>query len=284
MMTNICGCDRPCREGFTLCSTNQADRPSCRTELEKHLAEMRWLDEQLDIALTGSHGIDYRTLGGAKAGTIPLPWNERASRARNALKNELVGWVRILQTGNEPAPADNLPAIAAWLLSRLNRITRHEAAGDIHIGIVTRFQKAIEELDRAPKERHRIGKCEGQILDNGETITEVTCAGDVYAELHGLEAECKTCRRYYDAPATKNMRDTMLTKLDDYQATAYEIAQLTPHMGFKRLATETVRQQVIRWHKGGRLEPRGTGDQGQAKFRFRDARDMLLRTYRDKIA
>ena len=273
MTTNTCGCDRPCRLGFTLCTTDSPSRPSCRSELERHLAEMRWLDEELTISLTGSKGIDYRTMGGAKSDTLPLPWNERASRARHDLKAELVGWVRIILPRAD-WPSDRLTAIAACLMMRLDLIAKRDDAWTIYDGITLASQKARAVVFAKPADRRFLIPCEGAISDEGEVISESPCDGEVWALDGASVGECDECRRAYDVDQALTTRDVYLS---DKLFTAQEIAHLT-HRTFG-VPVPKVYSLVTQWSRRGRITPHGTAPSGAPTFPYREVSAMLVDVY-----
>lgn len=272
-MTNVCGCDRPCREGFTLCTTDLPNRPSCKAELEQHLAEMHWLDAQLDISLTRTKGIAYNGASG-KSSETPLPWNDRASRVRHELKAEMVLWVRLLRFGGDKWPDDQLPAMAAWLLVRLDLIAKHDDAWAIFDGITLASQKARAVVFAKPAERHFIGPCEGAIDDEGE-VSEVPCDGDIYVTDGAALAECLSCKRAYDTDAAIRSRDEAMA---DRLLSLTEIADLAHHTFGQPRAK--VLNTAKSWQKRGQIVAHQHVE-GAARFRYKDVLDRLAQTYGD---
>lgn len=101
---NECRCGRPTRDAAYVCD-------DCADLLARSLGEVPWLDEQLEVTVTRTSGIDYRTLGGAKATETPSPVHWAASEARGHLKSLLVSWVRFAHEENvrnsAPCTCDN---------------------------------------------------------------------------------------------------------------------------------------------------------------------------------
>lgn len=272
MTANLCGCTRPTRDGYTICDT-------CQSDLEQNLAEMRWLDEQLDISLTRVKGINYQIGNEPRSNEKPLPWNDRASRARHELKNELVGWVRIMVDGDWPA--DNLTSIAAWLMCRLNDIAKREDAWLIREGVDLATSAAKDAIDITPPRRY-VGPCEGAIEDDGEEIVEVECPGSIFLNEITNSAECAKCRRAYDPIAAIKARNQRLAQ-DGKMLTLAEAAEVT-HRAFGQPEARVL-NTLKSWQKprNGRspiIQPAGHVE-GVAIYRYQDLLDRLTRTYGD---
>lgn len=266
MTTNLCGCTRPTRAGYIICDT-------CRADLEQHLAEMAWLDEQLDVSLTRVKGIDYNRIGSRSTET-PLPWNDRASRARHELKAELVGWFRLLWVEGDPIPADRLVDIAAWLMLRLNDIAKREDAWVIWDQITRASLFARSVVFSKPAERHFIGPCEGAIDDEGE-ITEDECTGEIFLVEGANVAECDVCLRAYDPDAAMRARDA---KLADRLFTLVEIARLA-HRTFGQPEARVLNTAKA-WQKKKLITAHSHVDE-VARFRYQDVLERLARVYGD---
>lgn len=271
-----CGCSRPARTGYVLCD-------HCRAELEQHLAEVPWLLNELETSLTRAKGIDYRTMGSAHGTETPLPMNTKASDLRDALKAEMVGWVRILRLADETWPADRIIAIDAWLMVRLERIAKHDEAWAIYEGITHASQDARALVFAKAAEKRLVGVCEGRIRDDGDEITEEACDGHLYAAEQSSLAECIKCRRSYDADVK---RAEMLDQLNDRLANKRQIARL---MGYLSLPVnmDVLRSQMYRWmtatkDKPAKIQPRIHDADGIPLYNFGEVRDALEHHYRDK--
>ena len=85
MSENLCRCGKPTRDAAYVCDP-------CGQELATALGDVAWLDEQLEITITRTSGVDYRTLGGTASSETPSPVHWVASDARGHLKALLVSW------------------------------------------------------------------------------------------------------------------------------------------------------------------------------------------------
>ncbi|HEU4544483.1 MAG TPA: helix-turn-helix domain-containing protein [Jiangellaceae bacterium] len=185
MTTCVTGCGRPTRDTLLLCR-------SCLWALECDLGDVGWLDEQLETVLARQIALSERN-GGHSAET-PLPVHPGAFKARSELRVTLVGWVRdMADTGGDTLPADTMPALAWWLLKRIDRIALHPAAADLHGEIVGAVRLAWRVVD-APANRTTfpVGPC-----------PELTCAGEVRAYIPAqpereARMECTECHRCWD--------------------------------------------------------------------------------------
>jgi hypothetical protein len=256
------------RSGYVICDT-------CRADLEKHLAETPWLNEQLDISLTRIKGVDYRSGGEPRGTETPLPWNDRASRARHELKNELVGWVRIVKMGSETWPRDDLVSIAAWLQSRLNTIAKRDDAWVICEEVGAAFISAEGVVFAKPRQRHFIGPCEGEILDDDAEIAEIECMGEIWLTEGANVAECDMCLRAYDPDAAIRARDEALK---DRLFTLVEIARLA-HRTFGQPEARVL-NTAKGWQKRHQITAHSHVE-GAARFRYQDVLDKLARVYGD---
>lgn len=275
MTAQLCGCTRPVRAGYIICDT-------CRADLEQHLAEMAWLDEQLDISLTRVKGVDYRAGSEPRSSNeTPLPWNDRASRARHQLKNELVGWFRIMWIKGERIPADNIVDIAAWLQCHLNEIAMRDDAWEIREGVELATNIAKNAIDMTPPKSY-VGPCEGAIEDYGDEIIEVECPGSIFLNETTNSAECGKCRRAYDPVAAIKSRNLKLAQ-DGKMLTLVEAANYT-HRALgqpeARVLNTLKSWQKQRGNRPPMIHPAGHVE-GVAVYRYQDLLERLGRTYGD---
>lgn len=271
-MSNLCNCTRPTRDGYTICDT-------CKADLEQHLAEMRWLNEQLDISLTRARAVTYNGAGGKSTETA-LPWNDQASRARRALKTELTRWVTILKTSNETNPTDRLTTIAAWHLNRLDRIAKHDSGWEIFDTITRASQRARAVVFAKPEPEIFLGKCDGRIEDDGDTITEHPCDGEVFARENNPTGECNYCRRAYD---TNQRRNDLANQLEDHLCSISDTARLATYLGLEA-SRESIRGLLYRWTETRRILPHQKDANGTDLYRFGETRNMLEHHYLEKRA
>lgn len=257
-MSNECRCGRPTRDAAYFCD-------DCGDLLARALGEVPWLDEQLEVTVTRSSGIDYRTLGGAKATEAPSPVHWAASEARGHLKALLVSWVLFCSEesvrSSDPAdglPADNLPALSRWMLWRVDGLALH----DIGIEAVGEISEAIQTchrlIDRHP-ERQYLGSC------------DVCNSGRIYARPGSNSAKCDACDSSVDAG---ERRANLLKQLDDRLCTAAEIARLSTYLGLKA-DREQVRKRINTWHKREKIESHAAFSDEPA-FRFGEVYGRLV--------
>ena len=245
-----CRCGRPTRDTLTVCDT-------CGDELARALGEVPWLDEQLDITITRTVGIDYRALGAAASSESPSPLNWTAAEARTHLRALLVSWIRFCSEesvrSSDPRdglPADNLSAMSRWLMWRVDGLALNEIGPDAVEEISSAVAHCHRLVDR-PAERQYLGAC------------SVCPEGRLYARPGGKQATCHACDAGLDADV---VRRRLLDELDDRLCTAAEIARLSTYLGLKS-GREQVRNRINQWHKRGRIEAHPSFSEGTT-FRF----------------
>jgi hypothetical protein len=184
---SICasGCGRPTRDTLALCN-------SCLWALECDLGDVAWLDEQLELVLSrlavlGEHN-------GGRSAETPMPVHPGALKARSDLRVALVGWVRDMAEGTMQVwPEDTLPAMAGWLLKRMDRIAVHAAAEDIHGEIVSAVRFAARVIDLpANRTTFPVGPC-----------PELGCQGEIRAYIPAqperpARMECSACQTRWE--------------------------------------------------------------------------------------
>jgi hypothetical protein len=234
-----CKCGKPTRDGAYFCD-------NCGNELSKALADIKWLDEELETTVGRQQGIDYRRVGGGKGAkkTTPQPVNWTAAGARSHLRTLLVSWVLFCndegirnQSPHVGLPADNLPAMGAYLLWRVDGLAWHDIGPD-----------AVEELTDAVKQCHRLidRPADRQFLGTCQQCDE---GGNLYAAPGGKIARCDVC----DAKAEASvLRAALLAELDDRLCTAAEIAHLSTYLGLKA-NRDAVRKRVNQWAARGQI-------------------------------
>lgn len=239
--SNECRCGRPTRDAAYGCET-------CADSLSYALNDVPMLDEELEISVTRQQGIDYRRVGGGSGGKkanerpSPIVWS--AADARAHLKALLVLWTKFCHeehvtnsSYDHGLPADNLPAISAWLLWRVDGLMLHEVGLEAIDEITDAVAQCRRLIDR-PADRQYLGGCEGC----GE--------GRLYGTPGGKIARCSTCDAKIEAEV---LRKKLLDQLDDRLCTAAEIAHLSTYLGLKA-TREQVRKHVEYLARQGRLE------------------------------
>lgn len=257
-MQNECRCGRPTRDTLTVCD-------NCGDELARSLGDVSWLDEQMDITMTRASGIDYRTLGGAASSETPSPLNWTAADARAHLRGLLVSWVKFCSEegvrSSDPRdglPVDTLPAMAGWMLWRVDGLMLHDIGPDA----VEEFSSAVAHCRRLidrPAERQYLGSC-------------TACdTGRLYSRPGSGWATCHECDASLDADA---VRRRLLAELEDRLCTAAEIARLSTYLGL-RAGREQVRNRINQWHKRERIEAHPSFSNG-VTFRFGTVYALLV--------
>lgn len=141
----------------------------CIAKLKADLAGFEDLRQQLVVTLARQDHIGPAAEGRAQKVAEPgsddwaktRAYNQRASHALHEIRNELVGWVRMIEeeTG-DPLPANRIVQLAAWLTARLAYIAKHEAARDIWLGVRAAYRTGTRAID-LPRDKTRImvGPC-----------------------------------------------------------------------------------------------------------------------------
>lgn len=236
-----CRCGRPTRDEAYVCE-------DCGDLLARALGEIPWLDEQLDISVTGQKGVDYRRTGGSKGGKKaterPSPVSWGPSEARAHLRSLLVSWARFCdeegvrhQSVTNDLPDDNLIAMSRWMLNRVDGLMLHDIGSEAVDEITSAVAHCHRVVDR-PAERQYLGAC-----DQCET-------GRLYSRDGSRWARCDTCAVSADGDT---IRTRLLAELDDRLCTASEIARLSTYLGLKA-DRDTVRKRINQWHSRGLLD------------------------------
>lgn len=235
MSANPCavnGCDRPVSDAY-VCTP-------CSLDLERALGDVRWLLEQLDVVLTRQTAKEG---GGYVTGSSeqPIPYDLRASDARETLVNLVLTWARLVEdehNEDEPpiGPAHevcwhdscsrirgvHMPVfggvgiIAAWLSSFSGWIRTHVAGADAVDEILAAVNAARKIIDIRP-ERWYAGPC-----------TTDGCGHDLYANPTAQAITCPACGERFDVA---ERRAFLIASAHDHLGTAREISALCSGYG-----------------------------------------------------
>lgn len=250
-MTDCTRCGRlTLGEAYLTCET-------CLDLLAQSLGDVRWLDAELEVTITRQRGIP--TEGASASAETGLPWHDKASKAKRALRNTLSTWVRLCDKegvrNSDPRtglPADTLPAMASWLTWRIDGLALHEA-GDQAVSEIARDVEACRRLiDRRPDHWYA-GPCN-------------ECGADLYAVAKTGMVTCE-CGLTYDVGAR---RDWLLAEAEDRLADANTIARAVSWLGAQPLSPSRVRK----WAERGRIVAKGH-DGRSPLYRVGDAIDLL---------
>lgn len=258
--TSECRCGKPTRDHAYSCD-------DCGDELARALGEVPWLNEELEVTITRQKGVDYRRVGGSgttKPTERPLPGVWGASEARTHLKSLLVSWTLFCASegirSSDPRsemPGDNLPALSRWLIWRVDGLMLNDIAPEAIDEITSAVAHCHRLIDR-PADRQYLGDC------------KVCESGRLYARAGSEWAKCEECGATVKA---QDLRDDLLTKLDDRLCTAAEIATLSTYLGFKA-DRETVRKRINQWSARGLLSEHPSITD-EVTFRFGEVYAML---------
>lgn len=206
---------------------------ACTADLEQALAELPALVGDLESTLSRQGG---RSDGGSRAAEHPVPYDVRASGVLGDLRAVLVGWIRDLDDKPEHHPADNLEAMARWLLARLSGIATHPAAEEIHREIFAAFDRGCRAIDNPP-DRQFLGTCP-------------TCSlADIYARVGATGVICRDCGTAHEVT---ELRESLKARLDDRLVTAAEFARMRAYLG-EAVDRDHIRRLVNVWATRGRI-------------------------------
>jgi hypothetical protein len=261
----IAGCGRPVEDA--LCCQACADR------LARWLGDIPALADDLDTTLARLSRQGDRV--GSRSAETPLPWDQRASAAAYNLRSMLVGNVRML-AGEEtllgpacPAcshetcsairtarwPADEVPAMALWLLARVEWIRHHPSVDEV-----------LDEVGYAVGEARRVIDSRPSLWYAGRCLAATPagpCQADLYAQLTAVWVTCPRCRTAY---AVAERRDWLLEAAEDQLATAAEAARfLTAYYGEVVSAN-----RITQWKARARVVAHGVDSSGAPTFRVGD--------------
>lgn len=246
-----CRCGRPTRDAAYFCD-------DCGDKLARALAEVPWLDTELEVTITGTKGVDYRR-GGVRSTEHRLPVNLAASTARDTLRAVLVSWVLFCdeegvrhQSPRVGLPSDTLAAMSRWLLWRVDGLALLDIGPEAVAEVSAAVGHARRLIDR-PADRWYAGPCD--------------CGEDLYARTQAGAVACAGCEATYDI-ATR--REWLLATAEDRLANAATIARAVSWLGAAPLTSDRVRK----WAERGRILAHGH-DGRSPLYRVGDAIDLL---------
>jgi hypothetical protein len=250
-------CARPVNDAY-LCAT-------CATTLERALADLPSLDRDLEVTFSRQSRLTRNV--GARSGSRPLPWDERAASARESLRGTLSTTVRDLATDADPWPADHVAAMVGWLLARIQRIRQHAAADEI----VTDVQRILDAGNRicsgSPLAIYA-GPCQG---------SDQPCGAELYVEASYDEKtetakpirptiECAHCGTVTDVKA---QREYLLAEIDGMLVGAATAARVLSALGIE-VPSSTIRT----WKDRGQLLGRGLDREGHETYLISEIRAL----------
>jgi hypothetical protein len=245
-------CSRPVGDAW-ICS-------GCATALEADLTAIPGLARDLDLVLARLtvYG-DHLGRGEAK----PIPFDSRASAAKDQLKGVLVGWVRLVreerygtdvpgETWLVREPRDDLGDLADWLKPEVEWL-RHHQAGHEAVDEITGAVERVRQVSDRPTGRWYAGACDA-------------CSADLYAKVGALAVQCP-CGAVYDVAVR---REWLLQRVEDQLCTAADMSR-----ALTSLAQPVTAERIRKWRERGRLMEHARDRRGQPLYRVGDVRGLL---------
>lgn len=286
----VCRCGTPTRDGASTCE-------GCLTSLYNLLTEeVPWLDEQLDVSISGQRAVSLQP--GQSTGVGGVLLNQRASAALRRLNRVIDQWVKFClehdvrnSAPNQDPPHERagLTERAQWLSWRVDGLAWWPSAYHAKTGIEHAVDHAREVVLWKPPVRVFLGKCSVLVpITSGELVKIVECQGDVYAarldnEQLADKGYCRSCSTEHWTPG---MREKLEAELDGQLCTAAEIARMMVYLGADGdpdKLRERVRKRINQWQHRGVIAPTpcdATRKDGEPRYRFGSVKSMLAVEYR----
>lgn len=260
-LCTVAGCNQPVRDSL-VCQ-------SCADALAEALGDVPALAGELETTITRQSRLGT----GGRSSNRPLVFAWDPSVMRNALRNTLTTWTRVLHdTHGGELPADTIPAVARWLLARVDWLRAHPAAAEAVDEITACVDDCRRAVDRPP-ELWYAGRC-GYIGDEQRMIQAVygepatPCEADLYATPGAGIIQCPRCKATYNV---EQRRTWLLDAVDDTRAHAELIARALSRLG------QPVTSAMIRGYAHrGRLVPHGVDHHGRPTYCVGDVRRLLI--------
>lgn len=255
-------CTKPVHSA-TLCT-------ECLTDLKQWLDNADWIIDQLRNSHTRQQR--FTTTAGARATTeTPVPFNERAHKARVDYVNAITRWQeRLADHLGLPVRYPNPIAAAAWMWTVIETrgIATFVDAGHMLRDLESVHHQATKVINKAP-ERWFAGKCSAAYLEGQE------CPKDLYADNLTGTITCSLCGTHHDIA---NRRHALFEAAKEVLATATEAARaVVVWSDYERGENKLVRR-IGMWASRGRIEQRGIirqDGQDRPLYRIGDIQDLL---------
>lgn len=258
-----CRCDQPIRDNAQLCHR-------CTSRLRRDLAETPNLlgeaeTTRLRQSRTGGRGVGVTS----RSSDRPLPYDDGPVKAVLALHVVLRSWAyTVAEHTSSPAPRD-LPAdLSRFLLDQVDRIRKHESAGDLHEQLTSAIGRLRAAVDR-PADLTYAGICSEWIavLDPDDELLLTRCPTHLYVPFGRRSVVCPSCQTVHDMA---QRREVLLAALEDQLAHVALLSQGLSNLG-RELKESTVRSWVFR----KRLVPHSQDDLGRELYRVGDVLDLM---------
>jgi hypothetical protein len=259
-------CGRQIRDVSHLCS-------GCARLLERTLAEVPSLVEDLETTRARQSRTGGRSIGGGHSSERPLPWSEHAAEAAVLLRSTLVAWAQVVvEERGVGAPRDTLGGVSGFLLRHVEWLRHHPDAAELVDEVRFAVRQARQAVDRAP-DRWYAGRCGHVDLEaQVEAIVmsgppPVPCAEELYVREGADTVQCRTCSTEHDV---ERRRAVLTRRVKDQLASARELTTAVSNLA-RPISLNTIRS----WVKRKRLVERGQTTDGVALYRVGDVLDLL---------
>lgn len=213
-----------------MCDEDAGDGIICRQclhQLEKTLAEVPWLLDELDTAIKKESRFAASDKITRKGNHQPLPFDVSASDARAELTARLTLWAsdvahrQSVTTGAALSPT----WAAAWLVRNIEHVRTFVAAEDLVEELSAARATAVYVIDR-PMERRYLGECGYQHTDEDGTTYE-PCGATLWGRDGDDEVTCKVCGTMHSAAILEQkIQREAANGLEDRIYTATEAAEV----------------------------------------------------------
>lgn len=255
--TCVAGCGHP-TAGSALC------RP-CEEAFVADVAELAGLADDLKTSIIRQAVFTQRYGGGSRSTTAPLPFNERAVRARAALHAAAWRWTLLLWDGTEQLPTGataNLSGIGRWLHQRTNRLLDHPQLAELVGSVHREVGRARAVVDRPAS--LFLGMCSVR----GENDEE--CQAWLFAHPDQGFVRCRQCRANHNVD---ERRAVLEAAVEEVLATTDEIAAAVRWIG-----TSVKEERIRKWASRERIQKRGeivVHGRRRPLYRIGDVLDLL---------
>lgn len=196
--------------------------------------------DELDTTICGDDKVGGASIGiVVRSGETPVVFNERASDAKQALCNTVVGWTKLFAEDNPHLIFDvtTIEQAARWMAGFPNLLAGHPAAVEMHDELRVRVRDARNCIDR-PADRVYVGECGARNEEKNEV-----CDAKLFAVVGHIEVTCRVCLTVFCVGSRQ--RD-LLVKLRSQVVTAREAERaLKPFFG-RMVNVKTLRTWINR--------------------------------------
>lgn len=234
----------------------------CVQLLKKDLGEVPAMLVELEVTLTRQDVMSKSgTIGKSADTALPFKWG--ASDALWVLGNVITTWARMLveHSGFRPPRSSSQVDAARFLLTYVQSLAMHPAAGEAVDEIESAVRNAMRSIDHPVDSRTYLGKC-------GDVAGVQGCQGRVYAlprQEHGL---CETCGESHHA---RTRRALMLRAMANQELTAADMSTMLAGLGI-----EISVQQIQNVGRVGRIRSAGVDAHGKRSYRVGDVLKEFL--------